>query len=114
MLAKLKEIQCADGLWHGNLLDPMSPNQPDTSGSGSFYMDLLMRLMKDHIRKRVFPCSPKSLWSALVNYVQESGKFNGVQPIGDSPKPFDNNNFSIPYGAGAFLLAASEVYKLND
>lgn len=112
MLTRLKEVQCDDGLWHGSLLDPLSPNQPDTSGSGFILYGFAYAL-----NEGLLPgdeCMPvvEKAWPALMSYVSPNGQLFGVQPVGSSPKGFDSK-YSIPYGAGAFLLAASEVYKLE-
>lgn len=112
MLGKLKEIQCEDGLWHASLLDPMSPNQPDTSGSGLILYGFAYALNEGILPKKAFSPVVVKAWPALLSYVGPAGEFFGVQPVGDSPRGFDTTD-SIPYGAGAFLLAASEIYKLE-
>jgi hypothetical protein len=50
-------------------------------------------------------------WRALVGSVHSDGKLVHVQPIGETPKHFDEDNTDV-YGVGAFLLAGSEVYRL--
>jgi unsaturated rhamnogalacturonyl hydrolase len=44
--------------------------------------------------------------------VAEDGKLTHVQPIGADPKKFDPNLSEI-YGVGAFLLAGSELYRMQ-
>jgi len=50
-------------------------------------------------------------WRALVGSVHKDGKLVHVQPIGETPKHFDEESTEV-YGVGAFLLAGSEVYRL--
>jgi hypothetical protein len=59
-------------------------------------------------------CSPPTVrrgWSALVRAVQPSGKLGYVQRVGDQPGDTGPEQTEI-YGAGAFLLAGSEVFRL--
>ncbi|QBG49155.1 hypothetical protein EGM51_17785 [Verrucomicrobia bacterium S94] len=112
MLGKLKEIQCNDGLWHGSLLDPMSPDQPDTSGSGFILYGFAYAVNEGLISKAEYMPVIEKAWPALLSHVSPEGEFIGVQPVGDSPRGFDPD-YSIPYGTGAFLLAAGEVYKME-
>ena len=51
-------------------------------------------------------------WAGLVGYVNADGKLTHVQPIGADPKKFDPNLSEI-YGVGAFLLAGSEIYRMQ-
>ena len=50
-------------------------------------------------------------WSALVRAVQPNGMLGWVQRIGDQPGHTAATGTEI-YGAGAFLLAGSEVHRL--
>lgn len=51
-------------------------------------------------------------WAALVRCVTPEGKLTHVQPIGADPKRFPEDATEV-YGVGAFLLAGSEVYRLD-
>ena len=51
-------------------------------------------------------------WLALESCVTPEGKLGYVQQVGADPKSFKPENFEV-YGAGAFLLAGSEVIKLK-
>ena len=52
-------------------------------------------------------------WNVLVKSVHPDGKFGYVQQVGDSPYEVSFDD-SEAYGAGAFMLAASELYKLLE
>ena len=54
------------------------------------------------------PASPKE--KKIIGSVHDDGKLINVQPIGETPKHFDEEHTDV-YGVGAFLLAGSEVYR---
>src|SRR5207244_4246263 len=51
-------------------------------------------------------------WASLVSCVDADGKVTHVQPIGADPKSFDVTT-NLAYGTGAFLLAGSEIYRME-
>jgi unsaturated rhamnogalacturonyl hydrolase len=113
MCTKLKDIQGQDGLWHSGLLDPVSHKQVETSGSAFFVYGMAYAVNEGIVGKEAFGNSVTKAWNALCTYVKPDGRFTGIQPVGDSPIVYDDN-FSMPYGVGAFLLAASEMYRLFE
>jgi rhamnogalacturonyl hydrolase YesR len=54
----------------------------------------------------------RAAWSGLVGAVDESGKLGWVQGVGDAPGAVSRED-SAEFGAGAFLLAASEMTDLE-
>ena len=52
-------------------------------------------------------------WEALTRAVETNGKLGWVQPVGADPKKVTRDMTEL-YGTGAFLMAASEIYKLAD
>ena len=50
---------------------------------------------------------------ALTRAVETDGKLGWVQPVGADPKKVTRDMTEL-YGTGAFLMAASEIYKLAD
>jgi unsaturated rhamnogalacturonyl hydrolase len=55
----------------------------------------------------------RKAWKGLNTLVTSAGKVGWVQPIGADPKRNFNAESWEAYGAGAFLLAGSEVIKLK-
>jgi unsaturated rhamnogalacturonyl hydrolase len=56
-------------------------------------------------------------WSFLSTVsLQKNGHIGYVQPIGERAIPGQvvNEDATAPFGVGAFLLAASEMYRLLD
>jgi unsaturated rhamnogalacturonyl hydrolase len=111
MSTRIAEIQCEDGLWRAGLLDTVAHLQPETSGSAFFVYGMAYAINQGIIEKETFTPVVEKAYSALTGFIEENGKFYGIQPIGDKPVNYDNKN-SMPYGVGAFLLASSEMYKL--
>ncbi len=107
----LKELQQPYGLWASGLLDPTTWTHAETSGSGLILYAMAYGVNEGILDKKEYRDVIESGWIALCKYVEEDGKFIGVQPIGDTPKKFDKD-YTLPYGSGAYLLAASEVYRM--
>jgi len=103
-------LQGPDGYWRASLLDPESRPIPETSGTG-FFTYALAWGMNEGLLGREYEPSVRRGWSALVRAVQPSGKLGYVQRVGDQPGDTGPEQTEI-YGAGAFLLAGSEVFRL--
>jgi unsaturated rhamnogalacturonyl hydrolase len=113
MCTRLKDIQDQDGLWHSGLLDTIFHRQAETSGSAFFIFGMAYAINEGIVDRSVFGPPVEKGWKALCTYVKPDGRFVGIQPIGDSPVIFDENNM-MPFGVGAFLQAASEMYRLHN
>jgi rhamnogalacturonyl hydrolase YesR len=112
MAEKLIACQQADGLWRSSLLDPNSYPIPETSGSGFNCYAMAWGVNQGLLDREKFDPVIRKAWAGLVSCVAEDGKLTHVQPIGADPKKFDPN-LSETYGVGAFLLAGSEVYRMQ-
>jgi unsaturated rhamnogalacturonyl hydrolase len=112
MAASVSRLQGADGLWRPSLLDPQEAPVPETSGTGFFCYALAWGINQGYLERRTYLPVVKKAWRGLVGAVQQDGKLGWVQQIGAAPAKvsFDDNQ---EYGSGAFLLAASEMYKLK-
>lgn len=113
MAEKIITLQQADGLWRSSLLDPESYPGGEASGSGFYTYALAWGINNKILDKKKYLPAVKKAWSGLNSLVQENGKVGWTQPIGADPrKNFDAESWEV-YGAGAFLLAGSEVIKLK-
>ena len=112
MSEKIITLQQADGLWRSSLLDPASYPGGEGSGTGFFCYSLAWGINKGLLNKSKYQPAVNKAWQGLNRLVSPEGRVGWVQPIGADPR----RNFSAEswevYGAGAFLLAASQVYKL--
>ena len=111
MADKVLAAQQPDGLWRSSLLDPESYPAKEASGSGLFIYALAWGVNQGLLDRTKFEPALQKGWAALSACVDADGKLTHVQPIGADPKHFDESS-SEPYGAGAFLLAGSEIYRM--
>lgn len=113
MAGRLLALQQPDGLWRASLLDPDSYPGGEGSGSGLYCYALAWGVNQHVLNKKNYLKPVKKSWTALTSLVNEEGRVGWVQPVGADPK----KNFSADswqsYGAGAFLLAGSEISVLK-
>ncbi len=113
MSEKIASIQQTDGLWRASLLDPESYPGGEVSGSGFFCYALAWGINNGLLDRGTYLPVVERAWKALNGCVNSSGRVGWVQPIGADPrKNFTVNSWEV-YGTGAFLLAGSEIIKLN-
>lgn len=111
MAAAFLKSQQPDGLWRTGLLDPKAHRARETSGSSFITFALAWGLNKKLLDDKAYRPVVTKAWNSLVTSVTAEGKLENVQPIAAAPQGFDPHH-SEPFGTGAFLLAASEVYEL--
>lgn len=113
MSEKIKSLQQADGLWRASLLDPASYPGGEGSGSGFYCYALAWGINKGILNKQEYLPAVRKAWEGLNTLVAPEGRVGWVQPIGADPqKNFTAESWEV-YGAGAFLLAGSEVIKIK-
>jgi unsaturated rhamnogalacturonyl hydrolase len=112
MAASVKKIQSKDGLWRPSLLDETEIPHPETSGSSFFCYAIAWGINNGILDRREYLPVVKKAWKGLNTYVTPEGKLQWVQPIGAAPDKVTIDNYQ-EYGAGAFLLAGSEMNKLD-
>lgn len=112
MAEKIKAIQPEDGLWRTSLLSPESYDHGEVSGSGFYTFALAWGINNGLLNKREYAPVVKRAWKALEACQQENGKVGWVQNIGAEPKPATKDSWQN-YGTGAFLLAGSEILKME-
>ncbi|HEX9295233.1 MAG TPA: glycoside hydrolase family 88 protein, partial [Polyangiaceae bacterium] len=110
MLAAIRPVQHADGLWPSNLLHGADAG-PETSGTGFFAFAIAWGIHHGVVDRAVYLPVVKKAWTGLVSHVDADGKLGYVQNVGASPAPAAADE-THEYGVGAFLLAGSEVAKL--
>ncbi|MET0754272.1 MAG: glycoside hydrolase family 88 protein [Pyrinomonadaceae bacterium] len=114
MAEKIITLQQADGLWRSSLLDPASYPGGEASGTGFYTYALAWGINNKILDKNKYLPAVKKAWTGLNLLVHEDGKVGWTQPIGADPrKNFNAESWEV-YGAGAYLLAGSEVIKLKS
>lgn len=112
MCERIAGLQGADGYWRASLLDAAAYPSPETSASGFIVYALAYGINEGLLpRDKYLPVVLKG-WKALCAAVEEDGKLGYVQPIGADPKKV-NRHMTEVYGPGAFLLAGTEMYRLD-
>jgi unsaturated rhamnogalacturonyl hydrolase len=110
MAARIAALQQPDGSWHASLLDPDSYPVKETSGTGFYAYALLWGLNNGILDRATYWPVAQKAWKALSDCVHPDGMLGYVQQIGASPAQV-NENSTIIYGPGAFLLTGTQLYK---
>ncbi len=108
---RLLELADDSGAWHASLLDPESYPAPEASATALITYALAYGINEGFFDKDIYLPRLLKSWNALTEMVGDNGKLGWVQPIGADPKSVTEDMTAV-YGAGAFLLAGTEVYKL--
>lgn len=111
MAAKIVSLQSPDGFWRASLLDPSSVPNPETSGTGFFTFALAWGINHRILDGPEYESAVRRAWRALAGSVHQDGLVGWVQRIGDAPGATSRETTEV-YGAGAVLLAGSELYGL--
>lgn len=113
MAKSVANQQGSDGLWRASLLDAEEYPAPETSGSGFFCYALAWGINNGYLPSEKYLPAVEKAWLGLVNAVHPDGKIGCVQRIGHRPDEVSFED-THAYGAGAFLLAGSEMLKLTE
>ncbi len=110
----IKQTQQTEGYWTRSLLDSAHAPGPETSGTAFFTYGLLWGINNGYLSKNDYQPVVKKSWNYLINIaLQPDGKVGYVQPIGERAisGQIVDKNATANFGVGAFLLAASEMYR---
>src|SRR5436190_2322193 len=112
MMERIASLQQSDGLWRSSLLDPDAYPGGEASGSGFHLYAMAWGINNKILDRAKYLPKVKKGWIALNQLVHPDGKVGWTQPIGADPRRNFNADSWEVYGAGAYLLAGSEVVKL--
>ncbi len=113
MAERIVSLQQKDGLWRSSLLDPAAYPGGEASGSGFYTYALAWGINNGILDKEKYLPAVEKAWVGLNGLIQPDGHVGWCQPIGADPrKNFSADSWEV-YGTGAFLLAGSEVIKLD-
>ncbi|WP_111642830.1 glycoside hydrolase family 88/105 protein [Marinimicrobium alkaliphilum] len=117
MAATLARVQQPGGYWTRSLLDPEHAPGYETSGTAFFTYGYLWGINNGQLDKSTYLPVALNAWQYLSETaLQESGKVGYIQPIGERAIPGQvvDADSTANFGVGAFLLAASEMYRLVE
>lgn len=111
MSEKLLGLQRVDGCWPTSL-EGRGETTPETSGTGFFTYGLAFGLNTGRLKGPRYRAAVARGWAALNDAVAPDGRLGWVQQVGAGPDQVFAADTQF-YGAGAFLLAGSQVYELE-
>lgn len=111
MAYRLINLQRTDGLWSSSLLDSEDSQSRETSGAALFCYAMAWGVNQGILEKNHFERSIREAWVGLNESVGLNGRLGWVQQSASEPGKVGRDDYQ-EYGAGAFLLAATEIYRL--
>lgn len=113
LAAEVVKYQQADGFWRTSLLDPESFPAPESSATALFCYGLAWGINTEQLDRDTYLPLVEKAWAALQGCIHDNGMMGWVQLPAFNPRDvkFEHN---IDYGAGAFMLAATEVARLAE
>jgi len=112
MAKALKKCQAEDGFWYPNLTDSEHVPFKETSGTSFFIYGLAYGINNGILDREEFLSTVKNAWKSVTDEISDEGKVQWGQKVGDRPQDLSKED-THEYVSGAFLLAASEMYKMN-
>ena len=114
MAKALADAQQKEGYWTRSILDPEHAPGPESSGTAFFTYGFLWGINNGILDKKDYLPVVEKSWNYLTKFaLQADGTVGYVQPIGEKAIPGQvvDKNSTADFGIGAFLLAASEMYR---
>jgi unsaturated rhamnogalacturonyl hydrolase len=112
MANRVIALQQPDGLWRSGLLDQGSYQNPEVSGSAFFTYAMAWGVNAGLLDRAKFAPGLAKAWSGMLDHVYADGRLGAIQPIDSAPGAVKPSS-SYVYGVGAFLLAGSELEKMD-
>ncbi len=112
MTQAVLECQDKDGSWHTSMLDHKAYPDAETSSSSLFTFGLAYGVNSGILKGKEYKQAAVKGWEALKTYVREDGCLGNVQPIAAAAGKDVKDNTEV-YGVGAFLLAGTEMMKMD-
>jgi len=113
MAASLLKRQGSDGFWRSNLADPDEYPMPESSGTAFFTYAMAWGINNGVLDREVYIPIVQKAWKGLCNAINEQGKVCWGQLVARGPGKVDQED-SDEYVTGAFLLAGSEMLKIEE
>lgn len=119
MAEALVPIQRKDGFWNVSLHDPKHYGGKETSGTALFVYGMAYGVNNGILDKVKYTPIIEKAWNAMIEDALHSNGFLGyIQSTGKEPKDGQPLSYDkIPdfedYGLGCFLLAGSEIYRME-
>jgi rhamnogalacturonyl hydrolase YesR len=112
MSTRVASLQGDDGLWRAGMLDPANYSLPEISGSALFTYALAWGINEGVLDGKVYRPVVAKAWAGMLKHVYADGRLGCIEQTGAEPAPF-KATASYTYGVGAFLLAGSEIRRME-
>jgi hypothetical protein len=116
MAASLKARQTPDGGWGSDLSHPLDCPTAETSATAMMTFFLACGISEGWLDRNAYLPVVRKSFALLMQRVDSRGVIAGIQPPGIGPDCSriiaSDDPINVNYGAGVWLLAASEVLKL--
>ncbi len=106
-------IQTPEGYWASSLLDWQHNPLPESSGTAFITFGFAWGVNRGILPAAEFTPAIDRAWTFLESSVNDEGKLGWVQQVGNAPDEIRASDTQL-YGAGALLLAASELIRWDD
>lgn len=119
MFEALVPLQREDGFWNVSLMDPTNFGGKEVTGTALFVYGMAWGINEGYISKKDYQPVVDKAWNALVTESLHPNGFLGyVQGTGKEPKDSQPVGYDIvpnfeDFGLGCFMLAGTEMYKLE-
>ncbi len=110
--ARLKTLQGKDGMWRASLLDAAQFSQPESSGTAFDCYGMAWGVNNGLLSRADYEPTISKAWRALVALRRDDHIPGFVQSVGNQPGYTKNTGIAF-YGTGGFLLAATELAKMQ-
>lgn len=110
----LASNQQDEGYWTRSILDAEHAPGPETSGTAFFTYGFLWGINNGLLVDKKYEKTALKAWKYLTTKaLQKNGTIGYIQPIGERAIPGQvvDSKSTANFGVGAFLLAASEMYR---
>jgi rhamnogalacturonyl hydrolase YesR len=113
IMTRILTLQGEDGLWRSSLNEPEWFPMPETSSSSFFAFGIAAGINRGWLDRKTYLPIAKKTWNSLAGCLSPEGKVQWSQRVSDRPGVTVMED-SRSYTQGAFLLAASEMFKLAN
>jgi len=100
-----------DGTWHADLTHPTKYANPETSGTGLMAYAIAYGINQGLLDKATYLPILVKAWKGLTSAVDSQGRVGYIQATGSAPATATATE-THDYGVGAWVLAASEIYRM--
>lgn len=117
MAKALAECQQPEGHWTRSILDPSYAPGYETSGTSLMLYGYLWGINNGIFSEEEYGGTVSAAWQYLSEMaLQDNGLVGYIQPIGEKADPNQtvSRNSTADFGVGAYLLAASEMYRYAE